>query len=84
MSWIGRLKVALDAAQGIEYLHFGCSPALIHRDMKSSNILLASDFTAKISDLGMSGLADKDDGLISAGIIGTVGYLDPNDNLHNV
>lgn len=77
-SWIGRLKVALDAAQGIEYLHFGGIARVLHRDVKSSNILLDSDFTAKVADFGLSVLADKDDDLITVRAAGTVGYLDPD------
>ncbi|KAJ8756222.1 hypothetical protein K2173_024769 [Erythroxylum novogranatense] len=54
MSWEERLQVAVDAAHGLEYLHNGCKPPIIHRDFKSSNILLTRDLQAKISDFGLS------------------------------
>lgn len=78
MSWPARLKVALDAAQGIEYLHVYAIPPVIHRDIKSSNILLNSDWTAKVSDFGLSLTGPDDDGShISLHAAGTVGYVDP-------
>lgn len=78
MSWTTRLKVALDAARGIEYLHSYAVPQIIHRDIKSSNILLDATWTAKVSDFGLSlmGPADNEEHL-SLGAAGTVGYLDP-------
>jgi serine/threonine protein kinase len=48
LSWYIRLKIALDAARGLEHLHEHCNPLIIHRDIKSSNILLDSDFNAKV------------------------------------
>ncbi|PIA40949.1 hypothetical protein AQUCO_02300015v1 [Aquilegia coerulea] len=77
-SWTTRLKVALDAARGIEYLHTYIVPSIIHRDIKSSNILLDSQWTAKVSDFGLSlmGPADNESHL-SLRAAGTVGYMDP-------
>ncbi|KAF5202972.1 Serine/threonine-protein kinase-like protein CCR4 [Thalictrum thalictroides] len=77
-SWTARLKVALDAARGIEYLHTYILPSIIHRDIKSSNILLDSEWTAKVSDFGLSlmGPADNESHL-SLRAAGTVGYMDP-------
>ncbi|XP_017700565.3 serine/threonine-protein kinase-like protein CCR4 [Phoenix dactylifera] len=72
-SWKARLKVALDAARGIEYLHRYAVPAIIHRDIKSSNILLDVEWTAKVADFGLSLTSPGDE--ISAA--GTVGYMDP-------
>ncbi|XP_077231676.1 CRINKLY4 related 4 [Tasmannia lanceolata] len=78
MSWVPRLKVALDAARGIEYLHTYAVPPIIHRDIKSSNILLDSTWTAKVSDFGLS-LMGPVEGMahLSLTAAGTVGYMDP-------
>ncbi|CAN0888143.1 Aberrant root formation protein 4 [Linum grandiflorum] len=54
LTWHMRLKIALDTARGLEYLHEFCKPAVIHRDLKSSNILLDSNFHAKLSDFGLA------------------------------
>ncbi|GJV53125.1 probable receptor-like protein kinase [Tanacetum coccineum] len=54
LTWHRRVKVALDIARGLEYLHERCNPPVIHRDLKSSNILLDSNFNAKISDFGLA------------------------------
>ncbi|KAJ4772174.1 Leucine-rich repeat protein kinase family protein [Rhynchospora pubera] len=75
-SWIKRMEIIEDAAKGIEYLHTGCSPAIIHRDLKSSNILLNMNMRAKVSDLGLSKLM-ADGSYVSSMIKGTFGYLDP-------
>lgn len=77
INWIKRLEIAEDAAKGIEYLHTGCVPAIIHRDLKSSNILLDKHMRAKVSDFGLSKLAIDGASHVSSIVRGTVGYLDP-------
>ncbi|XP_048332557.1 probable receptor-like protein kinase At1g80640 isoform X5 [Ziziphus jujuba] len=75
LTWHMRMKIALDAARGLEYLHEHCRPPVIHRDLKSSNILLDANFNAKLSDFGLA-VADgahKNNIKLS----GTLGYVAP-------
>lgn len=72
------MRVALDSARGLEYLHELVSPPVIHRDFKSSNILLDENFSAKVSDFGLAKLgSDKICGLVSTRVLGTHGYVAP-------
>ncbi|KAH7866404.1 hypothetical protein Vadar_019960 [Vaccinium darrowii] len=78
LSWKGRLRIACDAAEGLEYLHNGCKPPIIHRDIKTVNILLAENMEAKISDFGISRLMPLDGGPpVATTVAGTPGYIDP-------
>ncbi|XP_052158719.1 probable LRR receptor-like serine/threonine-protein kinase At1g51810 [Oryza glaberrima] len=77
LSWEERLHIALDAAQGLEYLHESCTPAIVHRDVKTANILLDENLVAMISDFGLSRSYTPSHTHISTIAAGTVGYLDP-------
>lgn len=76
--WKMRIKIALDASRGIEYLHNYAVPPIIHRDIKSSNILLDSDWVARVSDFGLSLMGPESDvDFRPVKAAGTVGYIDP-------
>ncbi|CAL0309305.1 unnamed protein product [Lupinus luteus] len=77
MDWIRRLKVTLGAAKGLSYLHELANPPIIHRDIKSGNILLDSHLNAKVADFGLSKLVDSDRDHVTTQVKGTMGYLDP-------
>ncbi|CAJ2637983.1 unnamed protein product [Trifolium pratense] len=78
LDWSTRIKIALGAARGLAYLHEDSSPHVIHRDFKSSNILLENDFTPKVSDFGLARTAaDEDNRHISTRVMGTFGYVAP-------
>jgi hypothetical protein len=85
-SWKMRIKVALDAARGIEYLHNYAVPPIIHRDIKSSNILIDSNWNARVSDFGLSLIWQETEQELMSNIkaVGTVGYIDPEYYVLNV
>ncbi|KAK7387234.1 hypothetical protein VNO78_27866 [Psophocarpus tetragonolobus] len=83
--WKMRIKIALDAARGIEYIHNYAVPPIIHRDIKSSNILLDSNWNARVSDFGLSLIwLETEPELMSTRAVGTVGYIDPEYYVLNV
>ncbi|KAF7149202.1 hypothetical protein RHSIM_Rhsim03G0241100 [Rhododendron simsii] len=77
MDWSTRLKIALGAAKGLAYLHEDCHPKIIHRDIKATNILLDSNFEAKVADFGLAKFSPDADTHISTRVMGTFGYLAP-------
>ncbi|XP_006644682.3 lysM domain receptor-like kinase 3 [Oryza brachyantha] len=79
LSWIYRVQIALDAARGLEYIHEHTKDHYVHRDIKSSNILLDESFRAKISDFGLAKLVVKstDAEASVTKVVGTFGYLAP-------
>ncbi|KAI3520226.1 hypothetical protein L1887_09515 [Cichorium endivia] len=83
IKWIKRLEIAQESAKGIEYLHTGCVPSIIHRDLKTSNILLDNNMKAKVSDFGLSKLAVDGTSHVSSIVRGTLGYLDPEYYISN-
>ncbi len=79
LDWRARMRVAIDVAQGLEYLHRHAHPHLVHRDIKSSNILFDDNMQAKIADFGLSkALIVGHDPTASHRVRGTAGYVDPS------
>ncbi|KDP43834.1 hypothetical protein JCGZ_20844 [Jatropha curcas] len=78
LDWVRRVTIAVQAARGIEYLHGYACPPVIHRDIKSSNILIDEEHNARVADFGLSLLGPADSGSPLAELpAGTLGYLDP-------
>ncbi|KAL0884537.1 hypothetical protein Bca101_008518 [Brassica carinata] len=78
LEWTTRVKIAVEAARGLEYLHEKSQPPVIHRDIRSSNILLFEDYKAKIADFNLSNQApDNAARLHSTRVLGTFGYHAP-------
>ncbi|KAJ6955857.1 proline-rich receptor-like protein kinase PERK15 isoform X2 [Populus alba x Populus x berolinensis] len=78
LDWDTRMKIALDAARGLAYLHEDSQPCVIHRDFKASNILLEKNFHAKVSDFGLAKQAPEGRAnYLSTRVMGTFGYVAP-------
>ncbi|GKV47522.1 hypothetical protein SLEP1_g54420 [Rubroshorea leprosula] len=78
LNWAARRKIALGAARGLAFLHHNCIPHIIHRDMKSSNVLLDENLEARVSDFGMARLMSAMDTHLSVSTLaGTPGYVPP-------
>ncbi|XP_025820883.1 PTI1-like tyrosine-protein kinase 3 isoform X2 [Panicum hallii] len=79
LDWMQRVRIAVDAAKGLEYLHEKVQPSIVHRDIRSSNVLLFEDYKAKIADFNLSSQSpDMAARLHSTRVLGTFGYHAPD------
>lgn len=77
LTWEARMKVIIGTAKALSYLHEAIEPKVVHRDIKSSNILIDDEFNAKVSDFGLAKLLDSGESHITTRVMGTFGYVAP-------
>ncbi|XP_056841627.1 probable LRR receptor-like serine/threonine-protein kinase At1g29720 isoform X2 [Raphanus sativus] len=77
LDWKARQKICVGIARGLEFLHEGSMIRMVHRDIKTTNVLLDADLNAKISDFGLARLYEEEHSHISTKIAGTIGYMAP-------
>ncbi|CAL9240165.1 unnamed protein product [Arabidopsis halleri] len=77
LEWAKRVRIAIGSAKGLAYLHEDCHPKIIHRDIKSANILLDNEFEVQVADFGLAKLNDTTQTHVSTRVMGTFGYLAP-------
>ncbi|KAJ9704803.1 hypothetical protein PVL29_003041 [Vitis rotundifolia] len=77
LTWDIRMKIAVGTAKGLAYLHEGLEPKVVHRDVKSSNILLDRKWNPKVSDFGLAKLLGSEASYVTTRVMGTFGYVSP-------
>ncbi|XVF09006.1 hypothetical protein REPUB_Repub07fG0053300 [Reevesia pubescens] len=77
LTWRRRIDVAVDIARALVFLHHECYPAIVHRDVKASNVLLDKDGRARVTDFGLARVVDVGDSHVSTMVAGTIGYVAP-------
>lgn len=77
LTWEVRMNIILGTAKGLAYLHEGLEPKVVHRDIKSSNILLDQQWNAKVSDFGLAKLLCSERSYVTTRVMGTFGYVAP-------